>query len=339
MKPALGPSLPWAPMSTPRWLLVLLPVLLLAGCGGSDDGGGGKSDAQPAATAEAFPSAKGKTMRQLRGSAPEGPIVSPAVSSVEQGENRFAFALFDVSRKPVRDAQVAVYTAARNGKGLRGPYPARQESLDVKPQFRSQTTAADTQAAKTVYVAQIPFESDGPHLMTAMARVNGKLVTGSLLEVDVGAAKGKGPPEIGDPAVDVHTPTLADVGGDAAKIDTRIPPAEELLKTDLAAVLGKQPVVLAFATPALCVSRTCGPTVDIVEQVRAKYGDKAAFIHMEVYNDNKRENGFRPQLGKWRLPTEPWVFVIGKDGKIADRFEGVVSAAELDRAVAKATGG
>ena len=48
---------------------------------------------------------------------------------------------------------------------------------------------------------------------------------------------------------------------------------------DLAEVLGKKPVVLLFATPALCQSRVCGPVVDVAEQVKRESGDGAAFIH------------------------------------------------------------
>jgi hypothetical protein len=36
---------------------------------------------------------------------------------------------------------------------------------------------------------------------------------------------------------------------------------------------------------------------------------------------------------EWRLPTEPWTFLVGGDGRIADRFEGAFSADELERAV------
>jgi hypothetical protein len=328
------PPVPWA--SVKRMLLVLAPLALLAGCGGSDEQSDQPaSEPRPAAKAEQFPAAKGQTIQELRDSVPEGPVIAPAVSSVEKGENRFAFQLYDVSRKALPGAAVALYTADENGQNLKGPYLARSESLDVKPQFRSRTTAADPASAKSVYVAKVPFQRNGPQQMTALARLDGRLVSASLLSIDVGAAS-DGPPKVGEKAIKVHTPTTTDVAGDLSKIDTRIPPAEGLHEKDLADALGKEPVVLAFATPALCQSRTCGPTIDIVDQVRAKYGDNAAFIHMEVYNDNRKEKGFRSQLGAWKLPTEPWVFVIDRAGKISDRFEGVVSAGELDRAVAKA---
>jgi len=125
------------------------------------------------------------------------------------------------------------------------------------------------------------------------------------------------------------------LGGDLAQIDTRVPPDTQH-EVDFADVLGQKPVVLLFATPALCQSRVCGPVVDIAEQVKSSYEGDADFIHMEIYNDNELDKGFREQVIKWHLPTEPWVFAIGTDGKVAARLEGAFSARELEDAIAKA---
>jgi hypothetical protein len=142
-------------------------------------------------------------------------------------------------------------------------------------------------------------------------------------------------PEVGEAAINIHTPTEADVGGDLAQIDTRVPPGTQH-EVDFADVLGQKPVVLLFATPALCQSRVCGPVVDIAEQVKASYDGDAEFIHMEIYNDNELDKGFREQVVKWNLPTEPWVFTVNGEGKVAARIEGAFSARELEDAIAKA---
>ena len=60
---------------------------------------------------------------------------------------------------------------------------------------------------------------------------------------------------------------------DISQIDTRVPP-DDMHDDDLADVLGKKPVVLLFATPALCQSRICGPVVDVAEQVKREFGDR-----------------------------------------------------------------
>ena len=38
-------------------------------------------------------------------------------------------------------------------------------------------------------------------------------------------------------------------------------------------------------------------------------------------------------MREWKLPSEPWVFVVGPDGKVRDRFEGTVSVRELEASV------
>ena len=142
-------------------------------------------------------------------------------------------------------------------------------------------------------------------------------------------------PEPGEPAIAVDTPTEADVGGDLAQIDTRVPPStmHEVRPRGRAR---REARVLLFATPALCQSRVCGPVVDIAEQVKASYDGDAEFIHMEIYNENELDKGFREQVLEWKLPTEPWVFTIDREGKVAARLEGAFSARELEAALAKA---
>jgi hypothetical protein len=102
---------------------------------------------------------------------------------------------------------------------------------------------------------------------------------------------------------------------------------------DLADVLGKKPVVLLFATPALCQSRVCGPVTDIAEQVKQEFGDRVAFIHQEVYNDNQISDGPRPQMTAYGLSTEPWLFVIDRTGEVSTVLQGPFSVQELEAAV------
>lgn len=77
------------------------------------------------------------------------------------------------------------------------------------------------------------------------------------------------------------------------------------------------------------------PVVDIQEQVASEFGDRAAFIHMEIYENNNPKKGIRDQLKAFHLPTEPWVFVIDANGTISSRLEGPVSVRTLTRAVGK----
>ena len=77
-----------------------------------------------------------------------------------------------------------------------------------------------------------------------------------------------------------------------------------------------------------------GPVVDVVAEVRAQT-EGVEFIAQEIYVENDINKGFRPQVGAWRLPTEPWTFVVGADGRVVERFEGALSVRELQAAVAK----
>jgi hypothetical protein len=324
--------------SSRLFMLLIVPVAIAVGCGSSDNGSDTSDNApaqpQPVASKADFPRTAGKTLPDVIGNLPTGPILAPSVSLLQKGGNRVGFALFDTAGKQLSGAGVALYVGTLKGSAARGPYLARSESLKVLPQFESKQTATDPNSARGVYVADVPFKRDGKYAMLAITKLDGRLVATSPISVQVGGKKIV-PPDVGEKAPVIHTLTPADVAGDVAKIDTRIPPAPSLLKDDFADVVGKKPVVLTFATPQLCQSRVCGPVVDVVDQVQAKVGDKVSFIHQEVYEDNDVNKGLRVQLQTYRLQTEPWTFVIDRHGVIATRYEGAFSAGELESAVAK----
>ena len=315
-------------------LLLVLASFAVAACGGDDNDDSGSA---PASTTEGaaekvdFPSGADKTMRALRESAPGGAVFAPSVSQLRPGTNRIGFALFDEARAQVVPDAVAVYVGGTDGRGLRGPFEARRESLRVKPQFMSRQTAADLDEIDSFWVADVELPKRGRYVLTALASVDGELQSTSQIEMRAGGRGG--PPDVGDRAIKVDTDTVEDAGGDLSTIDTRIPPLADLHEKSLSEVLGKEPVVLAFATPQLCQTRVCGPVVDVVAEVKAATEGDVTFIHQEIYKDNDINKGFRPQVGQWGLPTEPWIFLIDRDGRIVDRFEGAVSVAELQRAV------
>jgi hypothetical protein len=87
-------------------------------------------------------------------------------------------------------------------------------------------------------------------------------------------------------------------------------------------VIGRRPVALLFATPALCQSRVCGPVTDIVYQLEHEYESRMTFIHNEVYIDNNAAKGLRPQLLAFHVRTEPWLFTFNREGRVAARLEG-----------------
>jgi hypothetical protein len=319
---------------------VLFACALVAGCGG-DDGDEAETEPPPVADPAEFPKANGRTLAALReGLGEGGPVLAPSVLVLTTGDNRFGFGLFERDRSQIADASVVVYVAPVGGGAAKGPYAARYESLEVEPQFESRTSAQDPDSAKTVYVADIPFEKPGKYEVLGIARLDDRLVAATPASGPLTIMKpGDDPvPRVGEAAPRIHTPTKADAAGDVASIDTRVPPST-MHEADFADVVGKEPVVLVFATPLLCQSRVCGPVVDIAEQVKADHEGEAEFIHMEIYRDNSIEKGFRPQVAAFGLPTEPWIFTIDTRGKVAARLEGAFSPGELEAALEKAEKG
>jgi hypothetical protein len=325
-------------MSRKTLVAIALPlaVALVAGCGGSDNGTGSRS--KPAPAASEFPSAQGKTLRQIVLSAKggQGPVVSPAAGYFHLGTNRFPFGVFTTGRQQITNATVALYAAP--GRGVDGqaigPFPARIEDLTTEPSFQAKTTADDPAAAQVAYVSDIPFDQPGPWEFAALIKSGGSFQYSLLPSPN---PVGDYPmPQVGQTTPVIHSLTAGEVSS-ISQIDTRVPP-DDMHSDDFADVVGKKPVVLLFATPALCQSRVCGPVTDIAEQVKQQYGDKVAFIHQEIYNNNRINDGPRPQMTAFHQSTEPWAYVIDRTGKVSTVLQGPFSVQELQSAVQKVAG-
>jgi len=338
-------------------LVAALAVAALTGCGGdsdtSTDSSQGAVESRPAPPKSDFPSAEGKTLAQVVEAAagPSTLVVSPAAKAFYKGSNRYPFGVFERDGSQVGDAEVALYFArvplkkgtAAGTKSDKdafaesleepalGPYPAALETVTTKPAFRAMTTTSDPDAATGVYHATVDFPRDGEWRIVALIDEGDEL---RAAQVSPGASVGTFAriPRPGEMAPLIHTPTPEDVGGDLSKITTRIPPDTQN-EVDYAEVLGKEPVVLLFATPQFCQSRVCGPVVDVAEQVKELYGDRARFIHMEIYNDNDPNKGVRRQVRAFRLPGEPWLFAIDQNGRIEEEIQGAFGVEELTRTV------
>jgi hypothetical protein len=327
---------------------LLAAAALAAGCGGGSNpstSSGETAANRPAPPKSAFPKTEGRTLKEIVKSADSHAelVVSPAALAFYRGVNRYPFGVFEPDRTQIDDAEVALYVARApkvrpgaaagdGGKGAAaraqrealeqpavGPYPAKIESLATQPAYRAQTTTVDPDAATVVYSTDIDFSSEGEWRIAALIKQGDEIAATLLPSASVGEFKRV--PRVGQPAPRIHTPTAADSGGDLSKITTRIPPDTQN-RVDYADALGREPIVLLFATPQFCQSRVCGPVVDVAEQVKETYGDEAAFIHMEIYNDNDPDKGVRPQVKAFHLPSEPWLFAIDRNGTIQGEVEG-----------------
>lgn len=323
-------------------LVLLAAVVLLAGCGGSDakdpaaqvPAGGGvraKVRAAQAVTAGDFPATGGRTLQQVADSAgTAGPELGLASSVFIVGEDRVAFGIIDDHSGFVY-GKTAVYVAPSPDKPAQGPFPAPADVLVTQGRYRSKQAATEADPFAAVYAAQVPFKRPGEYSILAITQVDGKNVAAPG-QIKVIAGRSDRIPGVGDPAPKVETDTLGTARGDVASIDTRTPPSDMHAKS-FADVVGRKPVALLFATPQLCQSRVCGPVVDVALQLKAKYGDRVEFIHQEVYEGNDPNKGLREPLKRFNLPTEPWLFVVGSDGRITARLEGSFGLGAFERAL------
>jgi hypothetical protein len=305
-----------------------LGALALAGCGG------GSGETRPAPSPKNFPGAAGRTISQLlhgSGAVPSKLVVSPASEVFDQGVERYPFGIFTPGQEQVEDVEVALYFAKDGKSKVIGPLPAKLETLQTKPAYRSQNGSGPGEAKSVYVVPKVDFRREGSYLAVAMLKgPGGKLEVSRVPSAVVGEFPKV--PKVGERPPKIQTLTTADVGNDLEKIDTRVPP-DQMHKVGFAEVLGKKPIVLVFATPALCQSRVCGPVVDVAQQVADKWEPQADFIHQEVYVENEISQGIRPQLKAFGLPTEPWTYLIGGDGVIKDRLEGAYGVDELEAAM------
>jgi hypothetical protein len=126
---------------------------------------------------------------------------------------------------------------------------------------------------------------------------------------------------------------------DLSKLTSDAAPEPGLYQMTVAEALkAGKPAVVVFATPAFCTSRLCAPVVDSEKKVYGEFKDRVNFIHIEVYKS------FNPliyadEMDQWHLTSEPWTFVLDRNGKVAARLGGPVSPRELTDALQALLGG
>jgi hypothetical protein len=250
--------------------------------------------------------------------------VIPGTQNHEPGAVRVSFLVVDA------EGAVAALPTARVwvAEDLSGvPFLETEAKLE-----RIGVPGGDEADATHIYVAELNLPRPGKYWLLAEPEGAARPVqaVGNVVVV-----KDDPPPDVGDAAVASDTPTLSSSGGNASAITTRTPPDVSLLEHSVAdSLAARVPFVVTFATPKFCSSRTCGPVVDVVEEVQRRVDDDGVrFIHVEVFAGNDPARGFNRWMQEWNLPTEPWTFLVGANGRIVERFEGTVSVAELEQAV------
>lgn len=293
-----------------RLLVVLAAALGVAGCGSSTSGNG---SAEP-----------GTLGAELARTGPDVALIQ-GTSDYAVGPVRVTFLVIDSKSRSIERPHARVWVGPSLDAAPTTSTEAALEPIGIPGKSESATGGVTR-----IYVARFSLARPGKY--TLVAQPEGAKIQG-LATLDV--RRRPQAPAVGERAVPSRTPTLASAHGDVASLTTANPPDLSLLRYSVGeSVKAHAPFVLVFATPKFCSSRTCGPVVDVAQAVQRRFaGSGVRFIHVEVYTDNNPAQGFNRWFREWRLPSEPWVFLVGRDGRIKARFEGSVSAAELSAAV------
>jgi hypothetical protein len=118
----------------------------------------------------------------------------------------------------------------------------------------------------------------------------------------------------------------------SASVDGTIPDPGLHQWTIADAIAQHRPVLAVFATPAYCISRFCGPVTDAVEELSKRYADRAVFIHVEIWR-NRNKGVINKAAADWLYRngdlTEPWLYLIGANGTILDRWASLFDVEEV----------
>ncbi len=193
-----------------------------------------------------------------------------------------------------------------------------------------------------VYVANVTFDRAGEWgLKAAVTTADGRQLEEAPFRFNV--LENSSEPGIGDEAPGSVQPTLATVGS-VEEIDSSYPARPHMHDITIAEALERdKPVVVAFATPAYCRTRMCAPVMDtIMDPLYERYHDRATFIHVEPYVLRDLRAGFVqnpvPATREWGIQSEPWVFVVGRDGRIAGKYQGPIALDEVESVLQRALG-
>ena len=302
-------------------------AFVLAACGG---GGGGSKKASPSPSSDKDPS----------GLAAETASFDLAVGP----PSRYLIGLFTNDQRGVSYGSIQLqfcFLGATKASEPCQPSPAVTATFLPTPgtPVAPDKTAPEVispSGPKGVYAAQAGFDKAGIWQTHVTATIDGKQrqadTSFQVLERHAIA-------NVGDTALPTENLTMTTPGATAASIDSRasaggLVPDPELHKTTIAgSIAGHRPTLVVFSTPVYCISRFCGPITDMVDELAKTYGDRGNFIHVEIWQDYQKQTANKAATD-WLYRNdnlnEPWVFLIGADGKIAARWDNVVTKGEVE---------
>jgi hypothetical protein len=264
-----------------------------------------------------------RTLDRLWHASGQSVVLIPGTSEYVPGRIRVSFLVVTNQGRAVERPTADVWLARERSAVPFERTTARLEHVGTG-------TGAGAEPADRIYVAHLRVSRPGRYWLLARP-VGGPTRIGGIRDLEV--ARRSATPGVGARAPASNTPTLG--REPLARLTTRVPPDRALLRYSVAGSLRAHvPFVVTFATPRYCTSRTCGPVVDVVDAVRREFArTRIRFIHVEIYRNNDPNLGRNEWVRQWRLPSEPWTFLVGADGRVKAKFEGAVSERELAGAV------
>jgi hypothetical protein len=301
--------------------LALVVAATLAACNGSNPT---PAPASPGGSGAAVCTTAPAPSSDLPGwdVASQNPTLFPVIISAQTcGPNRLLFSFLDKDNRPVgapdRTASIALFNLGRDPG-------ASIDTVDG-------TFVWAIEGSVGVYVSNVTLPEAGVYgaeITTSIGDAAPEKIR-TIFDVQASSALIK----VGQPAPATTNPTLADTDGDVERISTDTDPEPALYQTSVAqAVAEHKPFLVAFATPKFCKTAQCGPTLDRIKPFVARYPG-VAFINVEPYR-LKFENGSLQAdldpatqdlapveaVGEWGLVSEPWVFVVDRDGIVRGSF-------------------
>lgn len=267
----------------------------------------------------------------------QGSGIRPLVTTTElvKGPNRFAFGLMQDGRL-LDDASVRVRLYELTGEEGRlvAEVPVVYERIgsgNAEPTVHRHADGThhlhtSGNDVKGLYLTRLVFPRAGMWGLELLVKRDGGSEESVLLSVSV--ADSASTPSVSDRAPLSRNLIASDVK-DLSRIDTSPRPDLRLHHVRIAdAIAEGRPQLIVFATPQFCMSRMCGPVVEIVRGLLPVYGERVAFVHQEIWQDFPAKKLF-PTVVEWRLATEPWIFIVDGQGVIRAKFEGLVTEREL----------
>jgi hypothetical protein len=283
--------------------------------------------------------------REPRSSSPDELIVEAASYELIAGEaGRFIAGLLTPDQLFVSYGTVEMrflYLGTEQGTGTAEPGPrATADFLQIEGDpggSTDQPSAGPPSHGRGVYAAEVTFDKAGFWAVDVTAQVEGQgeLVGNGAFEV----LEDNVVPAPGDQAPRTHNLVLSSRDAPRQAIDSRAqggrPISDEILhETTIAESIRRgEPALVVFSTPVYCISRFCGPITDMVEELARDYGGRANFIHIEIWRDFEGKvinKGAADWIYRGRDLLEPWLFLIGPDGKIVERWDNVATRAEIE---------